>query len=55
MIACSIALPSCSIQVPGSQVKLDRTCRRTPWVRANSTDRMAGLGQPAAFISNISS
>ena len=42
-------------QVPGSQVKAERTCRRTPWVRANSTERMAGFGQPVAVISSISS
>ncbi len=42
-------------QVPGSQVKAERTCRRTPWVRAYSTERMAGLGHPVAVISSISS
>ena len=27
----------------------------TPWVRANSTERIAGLGQPVAVISSSSS
>ena len=55
MMACSMAGSSSSIQVPGSQVNAERTCRATPWLRANSTERMAGLGQPAAYISSISS
>jgi hypothetical protein len=48
---------SCSdtTQVPGSQVKLDRTCTRTAWLRANSTDRNARTRPPVAAISNISS
>ena len=45
MTACSMPSRSNSssgtTQVPGSQVKLDRTCTRTPWLRANSTDRSA--------------
>ena len=45
---------SCT-QVPGSQVNAERTCRRTSQVRANSTHRMAGFGQPLAVISSISS
>ncbi len=55
MIGCSTDGSSSSIQVPGSQVKLDRTCRRTPWLRAYSTERISGFGQPAAHISSISS
>jgi hypothetical protein len=54
-IASSISDSSSVIQVPGSHVNAERTWRRTPWVRANSTARMAGLGQPAAHISSISS
>ncbi len=46
---------SSSIQVPGSHVKAERTCNATRWLRANSTDRMAGFGHPAAHISSISS
>ena len=54
-MACSMDGSSSCTQVPGSQVNADRTCRRTPHVRANSTDRMAGFGQPHAVISSISS
>ncbi len=54
MMACSMDSSSVT-QVPTSQVKLERTCRRTPWLRANSTERMAGFGQPAAVISSSSS
>ena len=54
-MACSMSSSSSMIQVPGSQVKLDRTCSGTRWVRAYSTARIAGLGQPAAHISSISS
>ena len=39
MIGCSIEGSSSVTQVPGSQVKLERTCSGTPWLRANSTDR----------------
>ena len=55
MIACSIEASSCWIHVPGSHVKLERTCSGTPWLRANSTDRMSGFGHPLAHISSISS
>src|SRR5262245_23250890 len=54
-IACSIDLSSSVIQVPGSQVKAERTCSLTPHRRANSTERIAGLGQPVAVISSTSS
>src|SRR5690606_17816122 len=54
-MACSIIGSSSSIQVPGSQVKADRTCSGTLWVRAYSTALMAGLGQPQAVSSSISS
>ena len=54
-MACSMLGSSSVTQVPGSQVKLERTCNLTPQVRANSTERMAGLGQPLAHISSISS
>ena len=53
--ACSMDGSSSVTHVPGSQVKAERTCNRTPWRRAYSTDRITGLGQPLAFISNISS
>ena len=55
MMARSIVSSSSSTQVPGSQVKLDRTCSRTPWLRANSTDRNASTRPPVAAISSISS
>jgi hypothetical protein len=42
-------------QVPGSQVKLDRTCNATPWLRANSTERSARTLPPVAAMSSISS
>src|SRR4051794_3274142 len=53
--ACSIDGSSSTTQVPGSHVKLERTCKGTRQLRANSAPRMAGFGQPAAHISNISS
>ena len=55
MTACSMEGSSSSTQVPGSQVKLERTCSATPWRRANSTERMAGFGHPVAVISSSSS
>ena len=54
-MACSMSGTSSSTHVPSCQVKAERTWRRTPWVRAYSTDRMAGLGQPVAVISSNSS
>jgi len=42
-------------RVPGSQVKLERTWRATPWLRANSTDRRLRTRPPVAAISSISS
>src|SRR3954466_6280288 len=53
--ACSMDESSSTTQVPGSHVKLERTCNGTRHVRANSAPRIAGLGQPGAHISNISS
>ena len=41
--------------VPGSQVKLERTCNGTWWFRANSTERSASTRPPVAAISSISS
>ena len=55
MIACSMVGSSSVTHVPGSQVKLERTCSVTWWVRANSTARMAGFGHPTAVISSSSS
>ena len=43
------------IHVPGSQVKAERTCNDTPWLRANSTERSASTFDPAPAISSISS
>ena len=54
-MACSMEGSSSTTQVPGSQVKLERTCSGTRQLRANSTPRIAGFGQPAAHISSISS
>ena len=58
MIACSMPaslVPNSVIHVPGSHVKLDRTCSGTWWLRANSTERSASTRPPVAAISNISS
>ena len=56
MIAFSSNCSSSSrIQVPGSPLKVDRTCSRTPWFRANSTERSAITFAPEADISSISS
>jgi len=41
--------------VPGSHVNAERTCRATPWLRANSTLRRASTLLPAPAISSISS
>ena len=46
---------SSETQVPCSHVNAERTCSRTPKVRATSTERIAGLGQPVAVISSNSS
>ena len=54
-IACSMVSSSSTTQVPGSQVKLERTCSGTPWLRANSTDRRLSTRPPVAAISSISS
>ena len=53
--ACSMDSSSSTTQVPGSQVKLDRTCRGTWWLRANSTERSCSTRPPVAAISSISS
>ena len=55
MTACSMSGSSSVTQVPTSHVNAERTCRGTRWRWAYSTDLMAGLGQPAAVISSISS
>ena len=55
MSASSMSGSSSMTHVPGSQVKAERTWSGTLWRWAYSTDRMAGLGQPAAVISSISS
>ncbi len=54
-MACSMDGSSSITQVPGSQVNAERTCNGTRHVRANSTERMAGFGQPQAHISRSSS
>ena len=51
----SICSSSSRIQVPCASLKVDRTCRRTPWLRANSTERSAITFAPEADISSISS
>ena len=55
MMGSSMFGSSVVIQVPGSQVKLERTCSATPWLRANSTERSASTRPPAPDISSISS
>ena len=56
MIAFSSNSSSSSrIHVPSASLKVDRTCRRTPWLRANSTERSAITFAPEADISSISS
>ena len=61
MIACSIDsvasidASSSVTQVPGAQVKLERTWTLTWWLRANSTERSASTRPPVAAISSISS
>ena len=56
MIAFSSNCSSSSrIQVPSDSLKVERTCRRTPWLRANSTERSAITFAPDADISSISS
>ena len=53
--ACSMDGSSSTTQVPGSQVKLERTCSGTSWLRANSTERSARTRPPLAAMSSISS
>ena len=53
--ACSMDGSSSTTQVPGSHVKLERTCSGTWWLRANSTERSASTRPPLAAISSISS
>ena len=56
MIAFSSNSSSSSrIHVPCDSLKVERTCRRTPWLRANSTERSAITFAPEADISSISS
>ena len=54
-MACSMSGTSSSTHVPSCQVKAERTCNRTRWARAYSTDRIDGFGQPVAVISSNSS
>ena len=54
-IACSMSASSSTTQVPGSHVKLDRTCSGTWWFHANSTARNTRTRPPVAAISSISS
>ena len=54
-IGCSMDGSSSLTQVPGSQVKLERTWSGTWWLRANSTERSASTRPPVAAISSISS
>ena len=51
----SVVIGVSVIHVPGSHVNADRTCRATPWLRANSTERRASTLDPAPAISSISS
>ena len=53
--ASSMSASSSTTQVPGSQVKLLRTCSGTLWLRANSTARSISTRPPVAAISSISS
>ena len=53
--ASSMSASSSTTQVPGSQVKLLRTCSGTLWLRANSTARSIRTRPPVAAISSISS
>ena len=53
--ASSMSASSSTTQVPGSQVKLLRTCSGTLWLRANSTARSMRTRPPVAAISSISS
>ena len=46
---------SSTIQVPSASLNVERTWRRTPWLRANSTDRAGSTFAPLAAISSISS
>ena len=55
MIGASIEASSSVTHVPGSHVKLERTCSGTWWFRANSTDRSASTRPPVAAISSTSS
>ena len=54
-MGCSMDGSSSLTQVPGSQVKLERTWSGTWWFRANSTERSARTRPPVAAISSISS
>ena len=54
-MACSMDGSSSFTHVPGSQVKLDRTCSVTLWLRANSTERAISTRAPVSAISSISS
>jgi hypothetical protein len=51
----SIRSSSSVIQVPGASPNVERTCSRTPWLRANSTERSWSTRAPPAASSSISS
>jgi hypothetical protein len=51
----SICSSSRRIQVPSASENVERTCRVTPWLRANSTERSCSTRAPEAAISSISS
>ena len=46
---------SSTIHVPSASENVDRTCRRTSWLRANSTERSWSTLAPLAESSSISS
>ena len=53
--SCSIVASSLVTRVPGSGLKVDRTCTGTPYFLANSTDRACSTLAPRLAISSISS
>ncbi len=46
---------SSTIHVPSASENVDRTCSRTSWLRANSTERSCSTFAPLADSSSISS
>ena len=55
MIACSISSSWLTTQVPSSGLNEERTWIRTPWLRANSTERSISTFAPEDASSSISS